>query len=99
MPCPSASWVTDAYRAIVVTRELDEFFCCYIGFGGGRPLLLVAHDLVAHDMGAPPALLYAADHPAEVAGLIDLDEPALTPDAMTQLFQFTPEHTKMGGLC
>ena len=30
-----------------------------IGFGGGRPLTLVAHD-----MGAPPALLWAADHPA-----------------------------------
>ena len=63
------------------------------GFGGGRSVLLVAHD-----MGAPPALLYAARHPDEVAGLIYLDEPTLTPDAMAQAFRFTPQGTAMGGL-
>src|SRR5579884_321490 len=41
-----------------------------IGFGAGRPLTLAAFD-----MGAPPALLWAADHPEEVAGLLYLDEP------------------------
>jgi len=47
--------LAEEFRALV--RE--------IGFGAGRLLALVAHD-----MGAPPALLWAADHPEEVAGLL-----------------------------
>jgi pimeloyl-ACP methyl ester carboxylesterase len=39
-----------------------------IGFGGGKPLVLAAHD-----MGAPPGLLWAADHPDEVAGLLYIE--------------------------
>jgi pimeloyl-ACP methyl ester carboxylesterase len=35
-----------------------------LGFGAGQPLLIGAHD-----MGAPPALLWAADFPDEVRGL------------------------------
>jgi uncharacterized protein YbjT (DUF2867 family) len=31
--------------------------------------------LVGHDMGIPPALLWAADHPEEVSGLLTLKRP------------------------
>ncbi len=34
-----------------------------VGSGGGQPITLVAND-----MGAPPALLWAADQPDEIAG-------------------------------
>ena len=64
-----------------------------IGFGGSRPLTLVAHD-----MGAPPALLWAADHPDEIAGLAYLEEPVLMPDVLSELIRYTPESTKLGGL-
>lgn len=64
-----------------------------IGFGAGRPLTLVAHDI-----GAPPALLWAADHPDEIAGLAYLEEPVLLPEILSELIRYTPETTKLGGL-
>jgi pimeloyl-ACP methyl ester carboxylesterase len=48
-------------------RALAEEFRALVrvlGFGGGRPLLIAGHD-----MGGPPALLWAADHPTEILGL------------------------------
>lgn len=63
------------------------------GFGGGRPLTLVAHD-----MGAPGALLWAATWPDEVAGLAYLDEPVLLPEILAGLISYTPEGTRLGGL-
>ena len=45
--------LAEEFRALV--RQIE--------FGAGQPLLLAAHD-----MGAPPALLWAADYPGEVAG-------------------------------
>src|ERR1700722_2194222 len=39
-----------------------------LGFGAGQPLLIAAHD-----MGAPPALLWAADFPDEVRGLFYME--------------------------
>jgi pimeloyl-ACP methyl ester carboxylesterase len=50
-----------------------------IGFGTGRPLTLVAHD-----MGAPPALLWAADHPEEVAGLLYIEVPVMLSEVLTK---------------
>lgn len=41
-----------------------------IGFGQGKPLFMVAHD-----MGAPAALLWAADHPDEKSGLVYMECP------------------------
>ena len=54
--------------------------------------------VVAHDMGAPPALLWAAHHPSEVKSLVYLDEPVLTDASLAPVFQFSPETTKNGGL-
>ncbi len=64
-----------------------------IGFGDGRPLTLAAFD-----MGAPPALLWAAEHPEEVAGLLYLDEPVLLPEVLTNIISFTPEAMARGPL-
>ena len=38
-----------------------------IGFGAGRPITIAAHD-----MGAPPALLWASEYPEEVSGLLSV---------------------------
>ena len=54
--------------------------------------------LVAHDMGAPPALLWAAHHPDEVRSLCYLEEPVLTNETLEPVFRFSPETTTNGGL-
>lgn len=54
--------------------------------------------IMAHDMGAPPAFLYAATYPNEVVALIYFENPVLTLKNMHQLHQFTPQGTKKGGL-
>jgi len=54
--------------------------------------------LVAHDMGAPPALLYAATYPDEVLSLAYLEEPVLLEQNLQQIFKFAPETTQAGGL-
>src|SRR6202161_1531063 len=62
-----------------------------IGFGAGRPLTLVAHD-----MGAPPALLWAADHPDEVAGLIYVEGPVMLQGMLGKIIAYTPEAMAKG---
>lgn len=64
-----------------------------IGFGAGRPLTLVAHD-----MGAPPALLWAADHPQEVLGLLYIEVPVMLSDVLTKIIAYTPEAMKDGSM-
>lgn len=54
--------------------------------------------IVAHDMGAPPALVYAGEYPDEVRGLAYLDEPVLTEENMQQVHKFTSDTLKNGGL-
>ena len=64
-----------------------------IGFGNGRPLTLVAHD-----MGAPPAILWAADHPEEVAGLLYIEVPVMLSEVLTKIIAYTPEAMKEGSM-
>jgi pimeloyl-ACP methyl ester carboxylesterase len=64
-----------------------------IGFGTGRSLILVAHD-----MGAPPALLWAADHPEEVAGLLYVEAPVMLSEVLTKIIAYTPEAMKEGSM-
>lgn len=54
--------------------------------------------LVAHDMGAPPALLYAGTYPNEVLSLTYLEEPVLLQKNLQQIFNFAPETMQSGGL-
>ena len=75
--------LAEEFRALV--RE--------IGFGTGRPLTLVAHD-----MGAPPALLWAADHPEEVAGLLYIEVPVMLSEVLTKIIAYTAESMKNGSM-
>jgi pimeloyl-ACP methyl ester carboxylesterase len=64
-----------------------------IGFGSGQKLLLAGHD-----MGAHPALLYAADHPDEVAGLIYMEVPTMLEEFLTKVIVYTPEAAAQGSM-
>lgn len=54
--------------------------------------------IAAHDMGAPPALVYTGEHPDEVLKLAYLGEPVLLEQHLQQIFQFTPGTLVEGGL-
>ena len=61
----------------------------------------LGHDryhIIAHDMGAPAALLLAADLPERVRSLTYLEEPAALPDILSKKIQYTEQGTNMGGL-
>ena len=64
-----------------------------IGFGDGQPLFVIAHD-----MGAPPALLWAAHHPDEIAGLMYLEAPVMLSDVLSKIIVYTPEAMKNGSM-
>ncbi|THF69583.1 alpha/beta hydrolase [Deinococcus sp. Arct2-2] len=83
---------TDGYDGRALAKEFRSLVR-QIGFGQGRPITLVAHD-----MGAPPALLWAAAHPDEVAGLMYLDEPVMLTDLLTALISYTPRIAGSGGM-
>ena len=64
-----------------------------IRFGSNRPLTIVAHD-----MGAPPALLWAADHPTEIATLLYVEVPVMLSEVLTKIIAYTPEAMKHGSM-
>ncbi len=81
---------TEGYDA----RALGEEFRALvrqIGFGDGRPITLVAHD-----MGAPPALLWAADHPQEIARLFYMEVPVILSEVIGNIITFTSEAMQRG---
>lgn len=83
---------TEGYDA----RSLAEEFRALvhqIGFGGEQPIILVAHD-----MGAPPALLWAADHPDEIVGLLYIEAPVMLSEVLTKIIAYTPEAMKQGSM-
>jgi pimeloyl-ACP methyl ester carboxylesterase len=54
--------------------------------------------LAAHDMGAPPALLWAADHPEEIAGLLYIEGPVMLSSVLSKIIAYTPEAMKEGSM-
>jgi pimeloyl-ACP methyl ester carboxylesterase len=77
-------------------RALSEEFRALvhaIGFGSGRPLILAAHD-----MGAPPALIWAADHPEELAGLLYIEAPVMLSEVLQKIIAYTPEAMVKGSM-
>ncbi len=64
-----------------------------IGFGDGAPLLVIAHD-----MGGPPALLWAAHHPDEIAGLMYVEAPVMLSAVLSKIIAYTPEAMKNGSM-
>lgn len=61
----------------------------------------LGHDryhIIAHDMGAPAALLLAADSPERVRSLTYVEEPAALPDILSEKIRYTEQGTHLGGL-
>lgn len=83
---------TEGYDARALSEEFRQLVQ-HIQFGAGRALLLAAHD-----MGAPPALLWAADHPEEVAGLLYIEAPVMLSAVLTKIIAYTPEAMKEGSM-
>ena len=75
--------IAEEFRALVRQTE----------FGRSRPLILAAHD-----MGAHPALIWAADHPTEVAGLLYMEVPTMLSKFLTKIIAYTPEAMKKGSM-
>ena len=83
---------TEGYDARALAEEF-RVLVQQIGFGGGKPITLAAHD-----MGAPPALLWAADHPQEVAGLLYIEAPVMLAALLQKIIAYTPEAMKEGSM-
>jgi pimeloyl-ACP methyl ester carboxylesterase len=83
---------TDGYDGRSLAEEFRQLVR-QIGFGNGHPLTIVAHD-----MGAPPALLWAADHPEEVSNLLYVEEPVLRLEFLSRLIVYTPEAAANGSM-
>ncbi len=83
---------TKGYDACALAEEFRTLVQ-KIGFGAGQPLTLVAHD-----MGAPPALLWAADRPDEIAGLLYIEAPVMLSEILTKVIAYTPEAMKEGSM-
>ena len=79
----------DARSLMQETRAL----AAEIGFGQGRPVLLAAHD-----MGALPALIWAADHPGEVAGLAYIEAPVMLGEPLRTIFTYDRAHMGEGSM-
>jgi pimeloyl-ACP methyl ester carboxylesterase len=75
--------LAEEFRALV--RE--------IGFGKNRPLILAAHD-----MGAPPALIWAADHPQELVGLLYIEGPVMLSEVLQKIIAYTPQAMAKGSM-
>jgi len=73
----------------------DEFrtLVRQINFGSGRPVTIAAHD-----MGAPPALLWAARYPSEIATLFYIEAPVMLEDILKRIIVYTPEAMKNGSM-
>jgi pimeloyl-ACP methyl ester carboxylesterase len=83
---------TDGYDA----RSLAEEFRALakqIEFGSGQKLLLVAHD-----MGAHPALIWAADHSDEIASLVYMEVPTMLEEFLSKVIVYTPEAMAKGSM-
>ncbi len=77
-------------------RALAEEFRALVRqttFATGRPITLVAHD-----MGAPPALIWAADHPEEVSGLLYIEAPVMLQQVLEKILIYTPEAMAKGSM-
>jgi pimeloyl-ACP methyl ester carboxylesterase len=82
----------EGYDAAALAEEFKALVA-QIGFGSGSPLTVAAFD-----MGAPPALLWAAAHPNEISGLLYLEEPVLLAEVISSIIAFNPVSMQRGSL-
>jgi pimeloyl-ACP methyl ester carboxylesterase len=64
-----------------------------IGFGAGRPITIAAHD-----MGAPPALLWASEYPKEVSSLAYIEAPVMLQTLLEKIIVYTPGAMAQGSM-
>jgi pimeloyl-ACP methyl ester carboxylesterase len=83
---------TEGYDARALAEEMRGVVRA-LAFGRGKPLTVVAHD-----MGAPPALIWAADHAAEVASLLYIEAPVMLSSILQKVLAFTPDAMKEGSM-
>lgn len=83
---------TQGYDARALAEEFRSLVR-QIGFGKGKKLLLASHD-----MGAHPALLWAADHPDEISGLLYMEVPTMLEEFLAKVIVYTPEAMQKGSM-
>jgi len=49
-------------------------------------------------MGAPPALIWAADRPDEIAALLYIEGPVMVSELLSKIIAYTPEAMKFGSM-
>ena len=54
--------------------------------------------IAAHDMGAPPALLWASEYPDEVSGLVYIEVPVMLQPILEKIIVYTPEAMARGSM-
>ena len=81
---------TEGYDARALAEECRALVA-ESGFGGGRPIVLAGHD-----MGALPALIWAADHPGEVAGLLYIEAPVALSGVLQGIIRYEQTAMKDG---
>jgi pimeloyl-ACP methyl ester carboxylesterase len=86
---PEGTTGYDARSLANETRALVE----KLGFGNGKRIIQAAHD-----MGALPALIWTADHPDEVIGLVYIEAPVMLGDVLRKIITYTPEAMKEGSM-
>ena len=82
----------DGYDARALAEECRSLVA-KIGFGGNRPIILAADD-----MGALPALIWAADHAHEIAGLLYIEAPVMLSAILRKVFDYSPEAMAHGSM-
>jgi|ERR1035438_350429 pimeloyl-ACP methyl ester carboxylesterase len=83
----------DGYDGAALAEEFRAL-ADQIGFrASGNPLTLVAHD-----MGAPLALLWAANHPDEIAALLYIEAPVMLQSVLERIICFTPAAMAKGNM-
>jgi pimeloyl-ACP methyl ester carboxylesterase len=83
---------TDGYDARALAEEFRTLVK-QIEFGSEHALLLVAHD-----MGAHPALIWAADHPEEIECLVYMEVPTMLEEFLSKVIIYTREAMVKGSM-
>jgi pimeloyl-ACP methyl ester carboxylesterase len=82
----------EGYDARALSEEMRALVG-EIGFGRSRAIILAAHD-----MGALPALIWAADYPEEVAALLYIEAPVMLGNVLRKVIAYTPEAMAKGSM-
>jgi pimeloyl-ACP methyl ester carboxylesterase len=83
---------TNGYDARSLANE-GRALAQELRFGQGKPIIHAAHD-----MGALPVLIWTADHPDEVAGLLYIEAPVMLGEVLRKIITYTSEATKEGSM-